>query len=618
MIKILALFFLFLSVGMAWGQTITSITPNAGPTAGGQTVVIAGTNLTVGTGAYTITIGGSAATYVSSTATSITCTTPVHAAANFQTVSVTRTGTGGTNWPRTLNNAYSFTAWSFNVTAPNGGENWGAGTTQDITWTDNNVPGSESMTIEYSTNGGANWTLITNSATNTGTYAWTIPTTLGANYRVRVTSNSAPGITDASSASFSIVATTVALTSPNGGENWVSQSNHNITWTDNNIPNGERMGIDYSVDGGTTWTPITNNTPNGSSYSWAVPFNITSNARVRVYMFNTPTVIDGSNANFQISAGLTVTSPNGGENWVMGDSHNITWSNNGVPGAQNVKLEYSTDGGTGWTTITASTPNDGSQAWTIPANMSTNCLVRVSSVTFPSIIDQSNNPFAIVNDCGRIFGYVTVAGVSQANYPVHLTGYNERTVLTNASGMYTFDNLPVPGNGTCGVGATGAVNYTVNIQPYGQTANVNDLFYAIQLTGSGDAVQHDFNVDNWNPDALNFNIGGKVTLSGTGAVAQSGVSLQLYQRTPGLPDVPANWTSIGTTTTDVNGNYLFTHVGAGNNTTANIVGYTSYRVIASKGGFAYSPTDGTHGDNGYIYLSDLPGDQLSIYVQAAA
>lgn len=54
--------------------TIISIVPNSGPTAGGTTVVITGTNLTGGT----VTFGGLDATCTVNSATQITCSTPSH------------------------------------------------------------------------------------------------------------------------------------------------------------------------------------------------------------------------------------------------------------------------------------------------------------------------------------------------------------------------------------------------------------------------------------------------------------------------------------------------------------------------------------------------------------
>ncbi len=76
--------------------------------------------------------------------------------------------------------------------------------------------------------------------------------------------------------------------------------------------------------------------------------------------------------------GITVTSPNGGENWTVGTSQNITWTSIGTSG--NVKIEYSADNGTSWTEVVASTTDDGSYSWTVPNTPTTTALVRVTDV----------------------------------------------------------------------------------------------------------------------------------------------------------------------------------------------------------------------------------------------
>ena len=93
---------------------------------------------------------------------------------------------------------------------------------------------------------------------------------------------------------------------------------------------------------------------------------------------------------------VTVTSPNGGESWAWGSSHNIAWTSTGT--IANVKIEYSTNNGTGWTTIIASTANTGSYAWTVPNTSSTQCLVRVSDASNAAIFDVSNAVFNFSSD----------------------------------------------------------------------------------------------------------------------------------------------------------------------------------------------------------------------------
>ncbi|MFE9324952.1 IPT/TIG domain-containing protein [Nocardia sp. NPDC052278] len=71
--------------------TITSISPTAGPTAGGNNVTITGTGFT---GPLTVRFGTTATTFTVNSATQITAIAPAHAAG---TVQVTVTGSGGTS-----------------------------------------------------------------------------------------------------------------------------------------------------------------------------------------------------------------------------------------------------------------------------------------------------------------------------------------------------------------------------------------------------------------------------------------------------------------------------------------------------------------------------------------
>jgi hypothetical protein len=89
---------------------------------------------------------------------------------------------------------------------------------------------------------------------------------------------------------------------------------------------------------------------------------------------------------------LTVTAPNGGENWEANTVQTITWTSTGS--IANVKIEYSTDNGSSWNTITGSTANDGSHNWTIPNTPSGICLVKVSDTAGPTS-DVSDTVFTI-------------------------------------------------------------------------------------------------------------------------------------------------------------------------------------------------------------------------------
>ena len=82
---------------------------------------------------------------------------------------------------------------------------------------------------------------------------------------------------------------------------------------------------------------------------------------------------------------IDLTSPDGGEVWSRGSSHDITWTSAG-PGIDHVRIMYSTDSGSNYPyTIISSTPNDGVYEWTVPLLNSTTVRVKVIAE------DSSNN-----------------------------------------------------------------------------------------------------------------------------------------------------------------------------------------------------------------------------------
>src|SRR5207244_13290862 len=109
-------------------------------------------------------------------------------------------------------------------------------------------------------------------------------------------------------------------TVPNGGESWSIGTTQTITWTKTGTLGSVRL--DYSTDGGATYPNVINlsvpATP--GSYSWTVPDTPTAQARVKVTLISDTSVNDASDANFSIKGTLTVTAPNGGETWIVGES----------------------------------------------------------------------------------------------------------------------------------------------------------------------------------------------------------------------------------------------------------------------------------------------------------
>jgi Leucine-rich repeat (LRR) protein len=92
---------------------------------------------------------------------------------------------------------------------------------------------------------------------------------------------------------------------------------------------------------------------------------------------------------------ITITSPNGGENWEVGSNQDITWTSTGD--VRDVKIEYSTNSGSSWAAVISETPNYGYYSWSIPDTPSTNCKVRISEASDGVPTDESDSTFSIIS-----------------------------------------------------------------------------------------------------------------------------------------------------------------------------------------------------------------------------
>ncbi len=100
--------------------------------------------------------------------------------------------------------------------------------------------------------------------------------------------------------------------------------------------------------------------------------------------------------NFIPDDGVFLSSPGGGESWLIGATYDITW---GSAIGGNVKIELLKNGSL-HSTIVASTQNDGSYLWTIPTDQTSGSdyKIRITSVEQPSKSDESATNFSITAD----------------------------------------------------------------------------------------------------------------------------------------------------------------------------------------------------------------------------
>lgn len=84
------------------------------------------------------------------------------------------------------------------------------------------------------------------------------------------------------------------------------------------------------------------------------------------------------------SGPFEVTTGNGTTLWFVGENRTINWNVNGTNAAPvncaNVKISTSTDGGNTFTTLVASTPNDGSYPFTVPNTPTSQFRIKIEAV----------------------------------------------------------------------------------------------------------------------------------------------------------------------------------------------------------------------------------------------
>lgn len=280
------------------------------------------------------------------------------------------------------------------ITSPSASSIWAPGSTHDITW-----KGSKKYTtidIEYSD--GKTWKSVVTGTADDGAYSWTVPNTPTSAAQIWIKGWETSGNATDKSDIFKISGTapvenTITITYPNGGETLPAGSQQVITWKTTGVIT--KVDIEYTLDNKKTWHSLVTGAANSGSYTWNVPATMATTCYLWVKGWGNANGndTDYSDNSFKIGSGITVTSPNGGENWSAGSQQTITWTTAGTVG--NVKIDYSLNLGSSWVNLTTSTPNDGSFPWTLPAGQSSQCLVRISEISGNKATDNSNAAFTI-------------------------------------------------------------------------------------------------------------------------------------------------------------------------------------------------------------------------------
>lgn len=306
---------------------------------------------------------------------------------------------------------------------PNGGEQWAAGSTHEISWnTSGSVP-TVSLILWDASNYGQ---FIVENIENTGSYSWTVPSSLLlGQYKIKVSGNNYSDATDISDNYFSIDASDLP-TKVTGFATLSSSSSGNsvrLIWMASQSATG--IGV-YNIYRGTTpgFTSVASNLiaqANANSYTDRnLPLGIyyykiaAQDIRGNIGPVSDEIRIDASN-----TSAFDIISPNGGEKLVRGAFYTVNWS---VYGLNSVNLLLYKGNNCSFSSITGkqvcgmigegsgvsieqarialNIPNTGSYNWMIPSDLPVGNDYRVSvqNPDYLPFIDQSDQPFEILAD----------------------------------------------------------------------------------------------------------------------------------------------------------------------------------------------------------------------------
>ena len=244
---------------------------------------------------------------------------------------------------------------------------------------------------------------------------------------------------------------------------------------------------------------------------------------------------------------FAVSAPNTAVSYAGGSTQTVTWAvagttANGVNCA-NVDILISTDGGTSWSTLLAATPNDGTQAVTIPNTPGTTNRIMVKG-TNHIFFDVSNTNFTITagstDTVAPTAPTLAASGTTQTTTNLSWSGATDNVAVT---GYDVLRNGAVIGSTTTATtfavtGLTASTAYTFNVRAKDAAGNISVNSNTVNVTTLAPAA------DTTAPTAPTLSASGTTqtttNLSWSGATDNVGVTGY---------DVLRNGVVIGSTTT---------------------------------------------------------------------
>ncbi|MCD4732460.1 MAG: peptidylprolyl isomerase [Bacteroidales bacterium] len=272
------------------------------------------------------------------------------------------------------------------LTSPLAGTKWNASVENEITWDSEFIA---DVKIEFSSDNGQSWTdVVESSSANTRSYTWPASNIASTECLIKISAVANPDVFDITDAPFTLCI--LDLLNPSGFGFYRAGSPVEIVWTSEMVGD---LTLDYKTSLNGDWVIIDEGVPAGNnSYIW-FPVEVTNWCRVRIRETSFPEVFDESE-NYFIVFRLDLTSPAGGENLTGNSQFDITWDSEII---NSVKIEFSSDNGQSWSTVTGSTPAGNSlYVWAVPNINSDECFIKLTVPGLSDLYSVNEEPFSIL------------------------------------------------------------------------------------------------------------------------------------------------------------------------------------------------------------------------------
>jgi hypothetical protein len=303
---------------------------------------------------------------------------------------------------------YSNYYGTYSILSPVDTSVWSAGNTYTVQWQSTGSPGSSVML--QLCNDSVVYLTITSSTSNSGSYAWTVPSTItsGSSYRIKVSSYYDIGIY-ALSKKFTIAGTKPDSYEPDNQRDSASTlvvgtaQQHTITL-------GDTDWVKFSADSGSLYIIQDSGAAGFRTYTYLyygtetsyTNYSYTSTAGTMLWQWTCPRSGTYYAKNFSYYSGyggaysfeitkydpltsVKFTSPDTATPWAAGSSYTISWTPNAAVFGSYVYLYLYKGNQLVYTIYSGTVNNTGSYSWTIPSGLATGGDYRIKMASYSNL-----------------------------------------------------------------------------------------------------------------------------------------------------------------------------------------------------------------------------------------